>query len=139
MEDHATLPHALADDLSRYGLIGESAPMHRLFEMIGKVSQSNAPRYGPDGPRVQALPISSEDPKVQEFLICVRHKCRCLVNLRESEERRNGPGDLPRDCPKCGHFLSRFCPFCRRPLDVNWQGDVPRCKQCGDELSAENI
>jgi DNA-binding NtrC family response regulator len=43
MEDHATLPRALSDEHSRYGLIGESAPMHRLFEMIGKVSQSHSP------------------------------------------------------------------------------------------------
>jgi transcriptional regulator with PAS, ATPase and Fis domain len=43
MEDHATLPRAFSDKHSFSELIGESAPMHRLFEMIGKVSQSHSP------------------------------------------------------------------------------------------------
>jgi DNA-binding NtrC family response regulator len=43
MGDHATLPRALSGEHARNGLIGESAPMQRLFEMIGKVSQSHSP------------------------------------------------------------------------------------------------
>src|SRR5260370_31860906 len=43
MEDHAALSRALSGESSLYGLIGESAPMGRLFEMIGRVSQSHSP------------------------------------------------------------------------------------------------
>jgi transcriptional regulator with PAS, ATPase and Fis domain len=44
MEDHANLSRAALPSQDRYGgLIGESAPMHGLYELIGRVSQSNSP------------------------------------------------------------------------------------------------
>lgn len=43
MEDHACRPHAFSSEQSFAGLIGESAPMRHLIEMIGKVSQSHSP------------------------------------------------------------------------------------------------
>jgi transcriptional regulator with PAS, ATPase and Fis domain len=44
MENHADLSRAvLSSEPGFDGLIGESAPMHRLYELIGKVSQSTSP------------------------------------------------------------------------------------------------
>src|ERR1700740_2144347 len=44
MEDHANLSRAaLFSQVGFGGLIGESAPMHHLYGLIGKVSQSNSP------------------------------------------------------------------------------------------------
>ena len=43
MEDHASRPHAFSGEQCFAGLIGESAPMRHLIEMIGKVSQSHSP------------------------------------------------------------------------------------------------
>lgn len=44
MEDHANLSRAaLLSEPGFGGLIGESAPMRRLYELIGKVSQSTSP------------------------------------------------------------------------------------------------
>lgn len=44
MEDHANLSRAALSSQPRFaGLIGESVPMRRLYELIGKVSQSNPP------------------------------------------------------------------------------------------------
>lgn len=44
MEDHANLSRAALSSQAGFGgLIGESAPMHRLYELIGKVSQSTSP------------------------------------------------------------------------------------------------
>jgi transcriptional regulator with PAS, ATPase and Fis domain len=44
MEDHANLSRAaLLSEAGFGGLIGESAPMRRLYELIGKVSQSTSP------------------------------------------------------------------------------------------------
>jgi two-component system response regulator HydG len=92
--------------------------------------------YGHDGPRFRAFPVSMEDSKVEPFLICMKLNCRHLVDLRERYERTPNSEDLPRNCPDCGHFLSRFCPFCTRPLDVIWRADLPLCQKCGRELNA---
>ena len=44
MEDHANLSRAASSGQFGFGgLIGESAPMHRLYELIGKVSQGTSP------------------------------------------------------------------------------------------------
>jgi transcriptional regulator with PAS, ATPase and Fis domain len=44
MEDHATLSRAALSSQDGFGgLIGESAPMQRLYELIGKISQSTSP------------------------------------------------------------------------------------------------
>jgi len=44
MEDHANLSRAALSSQAGFGgLIGESAPMHRLYELIGKISQSTSP------------------------------------------------------------------------------------------------
>jgi two-component system response regulator HydG len=44
MEDHANLSRAALSSQAGFGgLIGESAPMHRLYELIGKVSQCTSP------------------------------------------------------------------------------------------------
>ncbi len=93
-------------------------------------------RYGQDGPRFRALSVSKGDSVAEGFLICMHQNCRRLVNLQKHPEPLVDPDDLPRDCPECGHFLSRFCPFCRRPLDVLWKGNLPHCTQCGHELRA---
>jgi transcriptional regulator with PAS, ATPase and Fis domain len=94
--------------------------------------------YGYNGARFRARSVSRKDAHMEDFLICTRPKCRELVDLHERHERGAVSGDLPRDCPECGHFLSRFCPFCRQSLDVHWQGDIPHCKYCGCALSAED-
>lgn len=44
MEDHANLSRAALSRQSEFaGLIGESSPMRRLYELIGKMSQSTSP------------------------------------------------------------------------------------------------
>ena len=43
MEEHAAPSRGLFGERSLSGLIGESAPMCRLYELIGKISQSNSP------------------------------------------------------------------------------------------------
>src|SRR3984893_19208903 len=44
MEDHANLSRAALSSQAGFGgLIGESGPMHRLYELIAKVSQSTSP------------------------------------------------------------------------------------------------
>jgi len=44
MEDHANLSRAALSSQAGFGgLIGQSAPMHRLYELIRKVSQSTSP------------------------------------------------------------------------------------------------
>jgi transcriptional regulator with PAS, ATPase and Fis domain len=44
MEDHAGLSRAASTNQAGFGgLIGDSAPMHHLRELIGKISQSNSP------------------------------------------------------------------------------------------------
>jgi Bacterial regulatory protein, Fis family len=90
---------------------------------------------GPDGPRFRALSVSKEDSEVEAFLMCVHPNCRRLINLEEERKLVADPDDLPRDCPECGHFLSRFCPFCKQPLYVHWRGDIPPCKQCDGQLT----
>ena len=46
MENHEDLSRAaLFSEPGFDGLIGESAPMHRLYELIGKVSQSTSPVF----------------------------------------------------------------------------------------------
>ena len=43
MEDHANLSRAVASSQSEFaGLISKSAPMRRLYELIGKMSQSTS-------------------------------------------------------------------------------------------------
>lgn len=93
-------------------------------------------RYGFDGPRFRGVPVAEEDSRVEAFLICVGLNCRTLVNLQEHRKRIAGPDDLLRDCPTCGHFLSRFCPYCRQPLEVIWRVDLPHCKNCDGQLKA---
>src|SRR2546430_16982541 len=44
MEDHANLSRAVPPSQAGFGgLIGQSAPMQLLYELIGKVSQSTSP------------------------------------------------------------------------------------------------
>src|ERR1700676_311892 len=43
MEEHAAPSRALFGERSLSGLIGESAPMRCLYELIGKIGQSNSP------------------------------------------------------------------------------------------------
>jgi transcriptional regulator with PAS, ATPase and Fis domain len=44
MEDHANLSRAAFSRQPGFGgLIGESAPMHQLYELVGKISQSTSP------------------------------------------------------------------------------------------------
>src|ERR1700675_4419842 len=43
MEEHAAPTRALFGERSLSGLIGESAPMRCLYELIGKIGQSNSP------------------------------------------------------------------------------------------------
>jgi hypothetical protein len=73
---------------------------------------------------------------MESFLICSNSKCRYLINLREGAQVLERSKLVLDECPECGHPWSSYCLFCRRPLDVNWKGDIPHCKHCGGELKA---
>ncbi len=89
MEDHANLSRAaLSREAGFGGVIGESSPMHRLYELIGKVSQCTSPVLVTGetgtGKELVARAIHFTGPRREKALVPV--DCSALTpTLAESE------------------------------------------------------
>jgi hypothetical protein len=74
---------------------------------------------------------------MESFLICENPRCHMVLDLRENGNVLPRSEIVVNECPECGSRWSSICPFCSKPLEVDWRGGLPHCSSCRQKLQAE--
>jgi transcription elongation factor Elf1 len=74
---------------------------------------------------------------MESFLICENPRCRMVLDLRENGHVLPRSEIVVHECPECGSPWSSTCPFCTKPLEVDWPDGLPHCSDCRQKFQAE--
>jgi hypothetical protein len=74
---------------------------------------------------------------MESFLICENPRCRMVLDLRENGHVLPRSEIIVNECPECSSPWSSACPFCNKPLEVDWRDGRPSCSGCRQKLQAK--
>ena len=74
---------------------------------------------------------------MESFLVCENPRCHMVLDLREDGDVLPRSEIVLNDCPECGSPWSSTCPFCSKPLEVDWCDGLPHCLSCRQKLQAK--
>jgi hypothetical protein len=74
---------------------------------------------------------------MDHYLLCKNPSCRFVLDRRVNGKSLDDSRFILKRCPACGGAWSSKCPFCSRPLSVNFADGLPHSACCGQKLRGE--